>query len=41
LLASKLNTSQALERLRVEGERGEDVDLLLRFIQSSQRGIIK
>ena len=41
LLASKLNTSQALERLRVEVERGEDVDLLLRFIQSSQRGIIK
>jgi len=41
LLASKLNTSQALERLRAEVERGEDVDLLLRFIESSQRGIIK
>ena len=41
LLASKLNTSQALERLRAEVERGEDVDLLLRFIEASQRGIIK
>ena len=41
LLASKLNTSQALERLRAEEERGEDVDLLLRFIEASQRGIIK
>ena len=41
LLASKLNTSQALERLRAEGELGEDVDLLVRFIESSERGIIK
>ena len=41
LLASKLNTSQALERLRSEGEQGSDVDSLLRFIESSQRGVIK
>jgi UDP-N-acetylglucosamine acyltransferase len=41
LLASKLNTSQALEKLRAESERGEDVDLLVRFIESSQRGVIK
>lgn len=41
LLASKLNTSQALEKLREEGERGEDVDLLVRFIETSQRGVIK
>jgi UDP-N-acetylglucosamine acyltransferase len=41
LLASKLNTSQALEKLRAEEERGDDVELLLRFIESSQRGIIK
>jgi len=41
LLASKLNTSQALERLRSEAEQGEDVAMLLRFIESSQRGIIK
>ena len=41
LLASKLNTSQALEKLRSEGERDEDVESLLRFIETSQRGIIK
>jgi UDP-N-acetylglucosamine acyltransferase len=41
LLASKLNTSQALEKLRAEAERGEDVDLLVKFIEASQRGVIK
>ena len=41
LLASKLNTSQALEKLRSEGEQGEDVDSLVRFIEASQRGVIK
>jgi UDP-N-acetylglucosamine acyltransferase len=41
LLASKLNTSQALEQLKSEGEMGEDVKMLLQFIQSSERGIIK
>jgi UDP-N-acetylglucosamine acyltransferase len=41
LLASKLNTSQALEKLRAESEPGEDVASLVRFIESSQRGIIK
>ena len=41
LLASKLNTSQALEKLRSEGEQGADVDSLMRFIESSQRGVIK
>jgi UDP-N-acetylglucosamine acyltransferase len=41
LLASKLNTSQALEKLRSEGEQGEDVDSLMRFIESSERGVIK
>ena len=41
LLASKLNTSQALEKLRAEPERGEDVDMLIRFIESSERGVIK
>src|SRR5690348_6585877 len=35
LLVSKLNTSQALERLKAEPERGEDTDLLIRFIESS------
>jgi UDP-N-acetylglucosamine acyltransferase len=41
LLASKLNTSQALEKLRCEGELGEDVEMLVRFIETSQRGVIK
>lgn len=39
LLAAKLNTSQALEKMReVEGE---DVALVVKFIEKSQRGIIK
>jgi UDP-N-acetylglucosamine acyltransferase len=41
LLASKMNTSQALEKLRSEPDRGEDVDLLIRFIEASERGVIK
>jgi len=41
LLASKLNTSQAIERLKSEGELGEDVEMLVRFIQSSERGVLK
>ena len=41
LLASKLNTSQALEKLTAEKDRGEDVDVLIRFIEASQRGVIK
>src|ERR1700747_1060244 len=39
LLASKLNTSQALEKLRSEGQQGEDVESLVRFIETSQRGV--
>ena len=41
LLASKLNTTQALEKLKAEPDRGEDVDALIRFIESSDRGVIK
>ncbi|HUO14070.1 MAG TPA: acyl-ACP--UDP-N-acetylglucosamine O-acyltransferase [Verrucomicrobiae bacterium] len=41
LLASKLNTTQALEKLKSEPNRGEDVDMLIRFIESAERGIIK
>jgi UDP-N-acetylglucosamine acyltransferase len=41
LLASKLNTTQALEKLKAEGDQGEDVALLIRFIESSERGVIK
>jgi UDP-N-acetylglucosamine acyltransferase len=41
LLASKMNTSQALEKLRSEADHGDDVDMLIRFIEASERGIIK
>ena len=41
LLASKLNTSQALEKLQSEKDRGEDVEMLIRFIEASERGVIK
>lgn len=41
LLASKLNTTQALEKLQAEGDLGEDVALLIQFIESSERGVIK
>jgi UDP-N-acetylglucosamine acyltransferase len=41
LLVSKLNTSQALEKLKSELQRGEDVDMLIRFIEDSERGVIK
>jgi UDP-N-acetylglucosamine acyltransferase len=41
LQASKLNTSQALETLKAEPDRGEDVDMLIRFIEASERGVIK
>ena len=41
LLASKLNTSQALERLKSETNRSEDVQYLIDFIENSERGVIK
>ncbi len=39
LLVSKLNTTQALEKMRVL--EGEDVALLVAFIERSERGVIK
>jgi UDP-N-acetylglucosamine acyltransferase len=41
LLASKLNTSQALEKLKSEQDHGEDVEMLIKFIEQSERGVIK
>ncbi len=41
LLASKLNTSQALEKLKSEKDHGEDVEMLIRFVEASERGVIK
>lgn len=41
LLNSRLNTSQAIEKLKAEGDQGEDVAMLIRFVEQSERGIIK
>jgi UDP-N-acetylglucosamine acyltransferase len=41
LLASKLNTTQALERLRTEASSDAGVAYLIAFIERSQRGVIK
>ena len=41
LLASKMNTSQALEKLKAEADRGQDVEMLIRFIEGAERGVIK
>ena len=41
LLAAKMNTTQAIERMREEEAASEDVEYLLRFIESSERGILK
>jgi UDP-N-acetylglucosamine acyltransferase len=41
LLASKLNTSQAIEKIKSEGEPSEDVKMLIEFIEKADRGILK
>jgi UDP-N-acetylglucosamine acyltransferase len=41
LFYSDLNTSQAVERIQAQIPAGEDRDEIVRFIQSSKRGIIK
>lgn len=41
LLASRLNTSQAIERLRSDGDLGENVEVLIQFITESERGVLK
>lgn len=41
LLAGKLNTSQALEKLKTEGVATEDVTHLVEFIEKSERGVLK
>jgi UDP-N-acetylglucosamine acyltransferase len=41
LLNSKLNTTQALEKLKAAGDQGEDVTILIAFIEKSERGVIK
>jgi len=41
ILAAKLNTTQATERLKAEGFATEEVAYLVEFIQQSQRGVLK
>jgi UDP-N-acetylglucosamine acyltransferase len=41
LQASKLNTSQAIERLKGESVTTEDVAYLIQFVESSERGVLK
>lgn len=40
-LSAKLNTSQALQRIREEIKDCKEVDLLVEFIESSKRGVVK
>jgi UDP-N-acetylglucosamine acyltransferase len=41
LTRSKLNTSQAIERIRAEVPPCAEVEELLEFIRTSERGIVK
>jgi UDP-N-acetylglucosamine acyltransferase len=41
LLSSKLNTAQAVARIRKEIKDTPEVDELVRFVESSQRGVVK
>jgi UDP-N-acetylglucosamine acyltransferase len=41
LLSSKLNTTQAIERMREEIKNSPEVDELILFVESSQRGVVK
>jgi len=41
LLSSKLNTTQALERIREEIKDSDEVDELVRFVENSKRGVVK
>jgi UDP-N-acetylglucosamine acyltransferase len=41
LLSSKLNTTQALERIREEIKDSDEVNELVRFVESSKRGVVK
>ena len=41
LLAAKMNTSQAIEKLRSDGIANEDVAYLVEFIERSERGVLK
>ena len=40
-LTSKMNTSQAVEKLKSESDRGKDADMLTWLLRRVERGIIK
>lgn len=41
LLSAKLNTTQAVEKIKEEIENCAEVDLLVEFIETSKRGVVK
>src|SRR6267154_3798606 len=41
LLSAKLNTTQALDRIREEVKNSSEVNELVRFVETSQRGVVK
>ncbi len=41
LLSSKLNTSQAVEKIKLDVKDCAEVDLLIDFIETSKRGVVK
>jgi len=41
LLGSKLNTSQAVDQLKTDPHASEDIAMLITFIETSERGVIK
>ncbi len=41
LLSAKLNTTQAIERIRNEIKDSPEVEELVRFVETSQRGVVK
>jgi UDP-N-acetylglucosamine acyltransferase len=41
VLSKKINIGEAVAKLKAEGDLGEDVDRLVKFIEGSERGILK
>lgn len=41
ILSSKMNIGDALSKLKAEGDLGEDVERLIKFVEGSERGILK
>jgi UDP-N-acetylglucosamine acyltransferase len=41
LLSSKMNIGEALAKLKAEGDLSEDVEKLVKFVEGSERGILK